>query len=94
MAITSVRQKILFGDFDPVVFLKGERQDGAPFFAYLSLPFEQLARLNSDMQRGTLLRLSDYGRVVMQGEGEPTGDQMRYMERHYAFDHTDPFAED
>lgn len=94
MAITSLRQKILVGDFDPVVFLSGIRGNGTAFFAYLSLPFEQLARLNSDMERGTLVHLREYGKVVLQGEGEPTADQKRYMERHYAFDHTDPFADD
>lgn len=94
MALTSVRQKILFGDFDPVVFLKGERPNGVTFFAYLSLPFEQLARLNSDMERGRVVQLSEYGKVVLQGDGEPSDDQKQYMERHYAFDHTDPFADD
>lgn len=94
MVFTSIRQKILLGDFDPVVFLAGERTGGMPFFAYMSLPFEQLARLNSDMERGTLVQLAEYGKLLLQGEGEPTADQKRYMERHYAFDHTDPFADD
>lgn len=94
MALTSFRQKIMFGDFDPVVFLKGERGNGARFFAYLCLPFEQLARLNSDMDRGKLVQLAEYGKVVLQGDGEPSDEQMRFMERHYAFDHTDPFADD
>lgn len=90
----SFRQKILIGDRNPVVFLNGERDNGVPFFAYLSLPFEQLARLNRDMERGALVRLAEYGKVILQGNGEPTEDQKRYMERHYAFDHTDPFADD
>lgn len=94
MALTSFRQKIMFGDFDPIVFLKGERSNGVRFFAYLCLPFEQLARLNSDMERGRLVRFAEYGKVMLQGDGEPTDEQMRYMERHYAFDHTDPFADD
>lgn len=94
MGLLSFRQKILIGDCDPVVLLKGERGAGRPFFAYLSLPIEQLARLNRDMERGVLVQLAEYGKVVLQGLGEPTEDQKRYMERHYAFDHTDPFADD
>jgi len=94
MALTSLRQKITFGEFDPFVYLHGERGDGSRFFAYLNLPFEQLARLNSDMERGVLVQLAEYGKVLLQGDGAPTADQMRYMEAQYAFDHTDPFADD
>lgn len=94
MGLLSFRQKVLIGDHNPVVFLKGERGEGRPFFAYLSLPIEQLVRLNRDMERGVLVQLAEYGKVVLQGFGEPNEDQKQYMERHYAFDHTDPFADD
>jgi hypothetical protein len=92
--LLSFRQKILLGDCNPVVYLRGERGEGRKFFAYLSLPMEQLMRLNRDMDRGVLVHLAEYGKVILQGFGEPNDDQKRYMERHYAFDHTDPFADD
>lgn len=94
MSLLSFRQKVLIGDCNPVVYLMGEQGEGHPFFAYLSLPMEQLARLNRDMERGVLVHLAEYGKVVLQGRGEPTAEQKSYMERHYAFDHTDPFADD
>lgn len=95
MAVLSFRQKIMLGDSDPVVLLRGTRKSGLPFFAYVTLPLEQLARLNCDMDSGNLVHLSEYGKVVMQGEGEPNEDQKRYMTQHYSFfDHTDPFGEE
>lgn len=88
------RQKILLGDRDPLVMLRGTRQSGLPFFAYVILSMEQLAKLNYDMENGRMVQLGEYGKVIMQGEGEPNDDQKYYMERHYAFDHFDPFADD
>lgn len=93
MAVLSYRQKIMLGDRDPVVFIRGERSTGVSFFAYLALSLEQLTKLNCDMERG-VVRLGDYGRVILQGEGEPTDDQKNYMTQNYAFfDHNDPFAD-
>lgn len=94
MALMSHRQKVLLGDREPVVLLRGTRGGGVPFFAYVVLSMEQLTRLNRDMERGILVSLADYGRIVVQGEGEPTEAQKEYMERHYAFDHYDPFDDD
>lgn len=98
MAFVSHQQKIMFTGVEPIVYLRGERhlKDGqnVTFFAYIILSLEQLTRLNRDMERGRLVRLAEYGRVVLQGMGEPTEDQKRYMERYYAFDHTDHFAEE
>ncbi len=91
----SFRQKILLGDRDPVVLLRGKRQSGLPFFAYVVLSPRKLTQLNEDMRKGTLITLADYGTVVMEGEGEPSEEQKAYMNDHYGFfDHTDPFAED
>lgn len=92
--LLSFRQKIIIGDDNPVILIKGERGEGRIFFAYLSLRMDQLMRLHRDMESGELVHLSDYGRVILQGFGEPNEDQQRYMEKHYAFDHTDPFADD
>lgn len=98
MALVSYQQKIMFTGMEPIVYLHGARHltagEAQPFFAYLILSLEQLTRLNRDMERGLLVRLAEYGRVVLQGIGEPTEDQKRYMERYYAFDHTDYFAEE
>ncbi|MGB1539383.1 MAG: hypothetical protein ACPG80_00325 [Rickettsiales bacterium] len=94
-SVMPYRQKVLLGDRNPVVLLRGERQSGQPFFAYIVLTIGQLTRLNSDMDAGNFVRLSDYGKVVLQGEGQPSEEQMQYMAEHYAFfDHTDPFADD
>ena len=93
-SVLNYRQKIMLGDREPVVLLRGSRQTGLPFFAYVILSMEQLTRLNYDMENGRMVQLGNYGRVVMQGEGDPNDDQKHYMERHYAFDHYDPFADD
>lgn len=93
-SVLSYRQKILLADREPVVYLRGKRMGGLPFFAYVVLSMEQLTKLNYDMENGRMVQLADYGHVVMQGEGDPNDDQKAYMERHYAFDHFDPFADD
>ncbi|MBM3617413.1 MAG: hypothetical protein FJX23_02590 [Alphaproteobacteria bacterium] len=98
MSIVSYQQKIMFSDQEPIVFLRGEKTygDRAPqaFFAYVKLPYEQLTRLHHDMDAGRLVRLGEYGRVLLQGIGQPSREQMEYMERNFAFDHTDHFADD
>lgn len=95
MSVISYRQKIMLGDREPVMLLRGQRQSGLPFFAYVELSMDKLAKLNADMEAGKLVALSEYGRVVLSGEGEPDEAQKEYMTRHYAFfDHSDPFAEE
>lgn len=98
MSIVSYQQKIMFSDQEPIVFLRGEKSIAgrAPqaFFVYVMLPFEQLNRLNNDMDAGRLVRLGEYGRVLLQGIGEPSREQKDYMERNYAFDHTDHFSDE
>lgn len=98
MRFVSYEQKIVLTDGDAMAYLRGDRlqeDDRAqPYFVYMVLPFEQLSRLNRDLENGEEVHLAEYGRVVLQANGMPNAEQKEYMERYYGFDHTDHFADD
>lgn len=91
--IKLLREKIMIGETESIVFISYLRQN-SQHFAYLALPLERLSILNLDIELGRMTRLQDYGRVLLEGEGNPSEEQKNFMELHYAFDHTDPFADD
>lgn len=73
----------LLGKEDIVMFMKGKNSDNQPIFAYLKLSIYQLrAMKNAIIAKATFLP-SDFGKVLVSGEGEPSEEIQSIMSRQY-----------
>ena len=75
----------LLGKEDIVMFMKGKNSDNQPIFTYLKLSIYQLRAMKNAIKAKATFLPSDFGKVLVSGEGEPSEEIQSIMSRQYGF---------
>ncbi|MEH1863955.1 MAG: toll/interleukin-1 receptor domain-containing protein [Nostoc sp.] len=68
---------------DIVMFIKGKNSYGQPIFTYLKLSILQLRAMKHAIIEKAVFEPSDFGKVLVSGEGHPSEETQAIMNRQY-----------
>lgn len=69
-----------------ILLVRGQNPDGGNIYAYVAVRADMLEEFMKAQESG-LFYPEDFGVVVKSGEGEPTPEDMKFMEEEYGFNH-------